>query len=110
MAESKWGISDLVDALEPDPWRESNPFSKDIEDCHRVLFDSRTSLEAKAKSLELWLAKSQPCLFGQMEAKQGRIVFCVLTETDFERGDDAIRAKIARERRDWRRRAAEGES
>ncbi|MBI3466442.1 MAG: hypothetical protein HY000_25800 [Planctomycetes bacterium] len=34
-----------------------------------------------------WLAESQPCLFGRMEAKQDRLAFCVLTENDLERSD-----------------------
>lgn len=110
MPDSAWEVRDLVDALEPDPWRDSNPFSSDIEDCHRVLFDPARSVQAKADALNEWLAEFQPCLFGQMEAKQGRIAYCVLTESDFERGDNAIRLKIELERQDWKHRALSGDS
>jgi hypothetical protein len=109
MPDNMWVVSDLVDALEPDPWRDSNPFSTDIEECHRVLFDPQRTIEAKAKALDHWLANFQPCLFGQMEAKQGRIAYCVLTENHFERGDDAIRAEIERCRRIWKELAANGQ-
>lgn len=110
MPDNTWEVSDLVGSLEPDLCRKANPFTSDIEDCHRVLFDPSRSLQTKADALNEWLAEFQPCLFGQMEAKRGRIAYCVVTENDFERDDNAIRRKIEMERQDWKRRAAEGDS
>ncbi|HUY36005.1 MAG TPA: hypothetical protein VMV69_24920 [Pirellulales bacterium] len=46
--------------------------------CHHVLFDLGSSRDEIAHALADWLAQSQPCLFGQMEAKQHRLAFCVL--------------------------------
>jgi len=45
-----------------------------------------------------------------MEAKLNRLPICVLNENDLERSDEYIRAKIHRERQDWRRLASSGDS
>jgi hypothetical protein len=103
-------IGELFDELEPDPWRVTEPFSADMVRCHAVLFSPVTSRTEKAAAISAWLSKNQPCWFGQMEAKAGRLAFCILTENDVERGDDHIRAAIQSERLDWKRRAAEGQS
>jgi hypothetical protein len=105
-----WTISDLIGQLETDRWRLDNGFSHDIEASHQVLFDPSTSRQEKADALSDWIAQRQPCLFGKMEARQRRLAFCLLTESDLERSDQEIRAKIARERRDWKRLALAGES
>lgn len=34
-AQTTWDVSELVDALKPDPWREANPFSNDMDECHQ---------------------------------------------------------------------------
>lgn len=110
MLSRTWRISDLISQLEPDPWRAVNPFSDDIEKCHTVLFDPATSREEKAQAIDDWLAVSQPCRFGQMEANQRRLSYCLLTENDLERSDQDIRATIHRERMDWKQRARQGAS
>jgi hypothetical protein len=105
-----WAVSDLIDQLEPDPWRMQNPFSDDMRTCHEVLFRPDSSRAEKADVLAQWLGKYQPCLFGQMEAKQGRLAFCILTENDLERSDQEIRLRIQQERLDWKGWARHGDS
>src|SRR6266540_4640639 len=81
-------IRDLIDDLRQDPWRSENPFSPGLQDCHRVLFRAGSSRQEMEQALNGWLADEQPCLFGRMEAKQGRLAYCLLTESDLYRGDD----------------------
>jgi hypothetical protein len=103
-------IRDLLDALPEDPWRQEHPFSSDMEACQAVLFRAGASRPEMEHALNDWLAKEQPCLFGRMEAKQGRLAYCLLTENDLQRGDDHVRATIQRDRDAWRQRAVGGES
>src|SRR5207253_2471631 len=106
-----WTVSDFIAQLEPDHWRQTEcPFSEDMEKCHEQLFRAETSRAEKANVLAKWLSDNQPCLFGQMEAKQNRLAFCILTDNDLERSDDELRHRIHRERTDWKHVAAGGGS
>jgi hypothetical protein len=78
--------------------------------CHAVLFDAHRTRREKADALASWLAEFQPCLFGRMEARQGRLAFCLLTENDLEASDQDIRQRIEESRTDWRRQALGGKS
>jgi hypothetical protein len=103
-------IRDLIDDLPEDPWRRMTSFSPGILACHEVLFRAGASRVEMEEALNQWLAMEQPCLFGRMEAKQGRLVYCVLTENDLQRGDDHVRARIHEDRDAWRRLARTGRS
>lgn len=92
-----------MEDLKPDLWREKNPFSKDVEGCHQVILDVSTSRTEKAEALSRWLERYQPCLFGRMAAKQGRLSFCILTEPDFTKGDQHVREVIQDSRQIWQR-------
>lgn len=105
-----WTVSDLIARLKPDPWRQANPFSEEMRTCHEVLFQPGSSRADMAKALANWLAENQPCLFGQMEAKQQRLAFCILNENDLAQSDQIIRARIQAERIDWKRSAHGGHS
>ena len=105
-----WRVSDLIAQLQPDPWRANHRFSADILQCHDVLFNPVSSRGEKTAALSHWLAESQPCLFGKMEARQRRLAFCLLTENDLERSDQEIRARIEQERTRWKRTALAGNS
>lgn len=107
---STWIVSDLIDKLEPDPWRIDNAFSDDMTKCHEVLFDVSKSRQEKVLALSDWLAENQPCLFGRIEAKQRRLPICLVTENDLVRSDQELRATIARHRTDWKRQAITGGS
>jgi hypothetical protein len=110
MRATTFRVSELMAMLQPDPWRQTNPFAEDMQKCHTVLFDPRATRQQKMTALSDWLADSQPCQFGQMEAKQGRLNFCLLTENDLERGDDHIRTEIENSRAAWKNRALMGGS
>jgi len=59
-------ISELMDRLTPDPGRELEPFSADIEVCHREIFEPGKTRSEIEGVLRKWLKTSpnQPCLFG----------------------------------------------
>ncbi len=103
-------IGVLIEDLPQDPWRARNPFCPDMQACHDVLFKAGSTRAEMAAALDNWLTNQQPCRFGQMEAKQHRLAYCVLTENDLERGDDHVRMRIQEDRDDWKRRARVGES
>ena len=110
MQARTWSVSDLIAHLEPDAWRRDHPFSSEMANCHRTLFDPASSRVEKIAALSRWLAENQPCLFGQMEAKRNRLAFCLLTENDLEQSDQEICDTIQRERVDWKRHAFHGNS
>lgn len=110
MADGTWLVSDLIEQLQADPWRDQQPFSNDVQQCQQLLFDPRRTRQEKLDALNGWLAEFQPCLFGQMEAKQKRLAFCLLTENDLARSDEDIRLRIEEERRVWKQLAATGET
>ena len=81
-------LAELVDQVTPDPRREGQPFSADIEKCHREIFAPGTTRSEIEANLRAWLKASpnQPCLFGRIAASEGSISFCILNEADIERG------------------------
>ena len=80
-------IADLLDQLSPDSRRRQDQFSADIQECHQVVFNPESTRLEIEVSLRKWLKKNQPCLFGRLAASEDRISFCVLKESDMERGD-----------------------
>src|SRR5437667_7835250 len=110
MEDDIWTVGDLIEQLQADPWRDEQPFSNDMRECQQVLFDPRRTRQEKIDALNGWLAESQPCLFGQMEAKQGRLTYCLLTENDLARSDEDIQRRIEEERQDWKRQALSGDA
>jgi hypothetical protein len=106
-----WEVNQMIGTLLNDPWRlNERPFSEDIQRCHAVLFDAGRPRREKGDALADWLAVSQPCLFGQSEAKQRRLAFCLLTENDLEASDQDIRQRIEQARVDWKRLGTAGRS
>lgn len=104
-------IRDLMDDLMEDPWRQGHPFSDDLRSCQEVLFRAGASREEMEQALDRWLGSTQqPCLFGRMEARQGRLSYCLLTENDLQKGDDHVRARIQEDRDAWKSRAFDGGS
>lgn len=103
-------IRDLMRGLTGDPWRSKTGFSTDLEEAHRSLA-CMTTKDDKADCINTWLGtgKNQPCLFGRVAARLGRVGYCVLDEDDLERDDTEIQRIIQRSRLEWVRRTYRGE-
>ncbi len=102
-------LQELLDRLVPDAWRNDHPFASHFDASHRALIESSADV-ARAEVLSSWLAKEQPCLFGQDAAKRQRIEFCFLRQDDLLRGDNHIAGRIAQARLRWRRRGRKGDA
>lgn len=103
-------LADLLEELDEDPMRAELKFSPDIDECHVDLFNVRRTRLEKVQSLNAWVGKFQPCLFGRMEAKQRRIHYCLINENDIEKGDTHIQRRIQEDRLMWKRGALYGQS
>ena len=100
-------IAELYHALNADAERSSLGFSSDIEEAQGKLFGATSDQTAEA-ALSDWINKFQPCLFGRVSAKLGRIEYCILREDDLLGSDLAIADKIQAARLRWMRAAFEG--
>src|SRR2546423_666847 len=102
-------ISDLFARLVEDSWRKEVGFSKDIQLAHQSLFSTTVSDEDCVRVLNDWFQRFQPCLFGRIAAKLGKIRYCVLQESDLRSSDKAIKQKIQSARTQWTKDGFEGE-
>jgi len=103
-------IDDLLGQLSPDPWRDAQRFSADLQECHEVMFAPQSTRTDIITALRKWLKTdpNQPCLFGRLAASRDRISFCILKEADIARGDSHLRDVIQQERRLWKAEALDG--
>ena len=100
-------VADLIERLSGDAWRLSHPFSDDLLQANALLHNSAATEAEMAECVNLWCLRRQPCQFGRVAAKQGRIYFCFLSErAGLGWSDDEIAEKIAEEKRLWKQRAA----
>ena len=102
-------ISDAIDRLTPDPWREANDFTPEMKAAHEALLECSSDAEREA-AIGVWLQRHQPCLFGRIAAKGGFLSYCFLTEDDLRRPDEIIRDKIQQARLRWTRAAYAGKT
>ena len=100
-------VYDLLLELAPDPWRQEKGFSADLISVHDQIFVQNVSDDSIASALNDWLSTYQPCLFGKIAAKLGLITYCILSDSDLERGDAHIQEKVQKARLRW---LQEGES
>jgi hypothetical protein len=94
-----------------DRFRQTHPFSDDIESAHALLFNPRYDKWRKLKAYRRWVASGQPCLFGKAAAKTNSVFVCILEEHEIlrmGRGDDDVRETIQDHRQAWKRCALEG--
>jgi hypothetical protein len=94
-----------------DRFRQTHPFSEDIESAHAILFNARYDKWRKLKAYRRWVASGQPCLFGKAAAKTNSVFICILEEHEvlrMSRGDDDVRETIQDHRQAWKRCALEG--
>ena len=101
-------ISDLIAQLEPDPWRREVGFTDHIEAANRSLWKEGATTEEHVATINRWLQRYQPCLFGRAAASRDLLCYCVLTPDDLTRSDDHIRETIHRARREWQLAGFEG--
>ena len=100
-------VADLIACLSGDAWRLSHPFSDDLLQANALLHNSAATEAEMAECVNLWCLRRQPCQFGRVAAKQGRIHFCFLSERAVsDWSDDEIAEKIVEEKRLWKQRAA----
>lgn len=102
-------ISELMNQLERDYWRDGHPFDASVQDANDRLFACQESAAAGAV-LNAWLASHQPCLFGRSAARQGLLSHCILIEADLTRSDEHIRDTIQAARTEWTRRGYTGDA
>lgn len=103
-------LKDLIIELREDPFRESSPFSADLNDATDRLLQTDGNEEAAARVLSAWLGAHQPCLFGRITARLKGISYCFITESELLKSDEVVHAKIQDERRRWRSKAFAGDS
>ncbi|MDX6612850.1 MAG: hypothetical protein QOD75_2036 [Blastocatellia bacterium] len=95
----------------PDRFRQTHPFSEDIEAAHAILFNPRYNKWKKLNTYRKWVATGQPCLFGKAAAKTKSVFICMLEEHELlrmKRGDEDLRDTIQDHRQAWKRYALEG--
>src|SRR5262245_27033353 len=90
-------LLEMIERLQPDPWRSSRGFSPDLEEAQQGLFEAATD---EATILSNWLQRHQPCLFGRAAAKLALIRYCILHERDLI-SDTQVCDKIQEARRQW---------
>lgn len=99
--------AELFHRLSGDRWRIAHPFSDDILQANALLHNSEATEEEMAECAGAWCLQRQPCQFGKVAAREGRIHFCFLSEKAVaEWSDDELAEKISEEKQLWKQRAA----
>jgi hypothetical protein len=99
---------ELMKGLRHDPWRDKVGFSQDIALANEEIFAADSSTDKIESTLNNWLQKNQPCIFGRAAAAIGLISYCVLTRADLQDSDDHIKSVIQARRTKWTRQAFHG--
>src|SRR5690349_13033604 len=94
-------VARLMSRLENDSWRAKEGFSEEVDRANQELFKTSTSDEERIKTLNGWLQKYQPCLFGVIAARLGLITYCLLSERDLSESDEFISDRIQSARSQW---------
>jgi hypothetical protein len=102
-------LSELLTELRVDPWREATGFSVEMNAAHDILFGAYPA-EKRQRTLNEWIERWQPCLFGKIAAKLGAIRFCVVDQLTIDASDEKVSEAIQDARLQWRRDAARGKA
>ena len=100
-------IREAIDRLGVDPWRAENEFSADLRECSERLWGAGSDEEREA-TLNAWLGRYQPCLFGRAAAAARTLSYCFLRDEDLAQDDTVIHAKIQERRIEWAGKAYDG--
>ena len=103
-------IAELTKALTGDPLRQKVGFSSEIAEANDAIWSAGNNEERIERILADWIYRYQPCLFGKIASKLDIISYCILTSYDLCQSDDHIFQKIQSKKREWTRRAFDGES
>ena len=95
-------IRRYLQALAGDLWRTGNPFSSEIITACDILLNPYSRDDERKLAIKAWLAKHQPCVFGQVAAKADRLHIAIVNEDLLNGGDNAIRERLALEKNTWR--------
>lgn len=102
-------VAELLERVIHDDWRDTHPFSPEMESCQKHLFDPSLSRAAKAESLREWLcSKANVCLFGRAAARLGKTSILILEERDLWKPDEYIEQLVREARLHWKREALSG--
>src|SRR5213082_1277222 len=94
-----------------DRFRQTHPFSEDMESAHAILFNPRYDKWKKLNAYRKWIANGQLCLFVKAAANTKSVFICMLEEHEIlrmKRGDEDLRETIQDHRQTWKRYALEG--
>jgi len=101
-------LSELLARLDGDEWRKQNPFSSDISIASEVLLHPYAREDEQQLAAKAWISKFQPCVFGQVAAKADTLYIAIITDADMTEGDDALRERLALEKKTWKQWSLEG--
>ncbi len=103
-------IAELTKALDGDPLRHNLGFSPEIAEANEAIWALGDDEEGIERILGNWIYQHQPCLFGKIASKLDLISYCILTPHDLRQSDNHIFKKLQSKKREWTRKAFDGES
>jgi hypothetical protein len=100
-------ISPLMELVQKDPWRNEGGFKPELSEALEIVHSPDAPNDLVVSTLNTWVSKYQPCLFGRIAAKQGLIAYCLLRDEDLTT-DEQVERKIQEARLAWKRLAIDG--
>jgi len=95
-------LSNLLARLDVDDWRKDNAFSSEIAVASEIILHPFARDDERQLAIKAWLAKHQPCVFGQVAAKGDGLYIAIITEALIAEGEDAVRERLALEKNTWK--------
>ena len=103
-------IAGLTKELIDDPLRHDLGFSPEMAEANEAIWAAGDDDKRIEQILSNWIYHHQPCLFGKIASKLNLISYCILTPHDLNQGDGHIFQKLQSKKREWTRKAFDGES
>jgi hypothetical protein len=102
-------IAQMMETLEPDPWRGTNPFSPELQAMMDKTLDAKSDDEVES-AFNGWIRQNQPCLFGRIAAKRSAITYCLIREPTLLGQEADLKNHIQAARLRWRAAGFDGKS
>jgi len=99
-----------MDKLQDDPWRREVGFTPSLQQALDAVLNPAATDEQVTATLNEWISRHQPCLFGRIAAKAGLLSYCILREDDLRSSDELVERKIQSARQAWTRLGFEGKA